>query len=174
MWVTTLSMVWLSYNFLTIYWEWCLTILGFLFLTTYWRLCDHPGIAVFYHTFYGMTIQFWQSTGNGVWPSWDNGWPYFGWFCFNWVFYLNWSLTLKTKSCLNASFTGCGLLTVFFSVPFLIVCFFICVCVRVDVCVFVCVCVCVYNDNASPRNIILIIRGGDPCHNHNYRGCLLG
>ena len=47
--------LWYDYPItLTIYWEWCLTILGFL--TTYWRLCDHSGIVVVYHTFYGMTI----------------------------------------------------------------------------------------------------------------------
>ena len=51
----------------------------------------------------------------------------------------------------------------------LICLFYLCVCVRLDVCV----CVCVY-DNASPRNIILTIKSGDLCHNHNYRGSEVG
>ena len=48
-------------------------------------------------------------------------------------FYLNWSLTLKIKSCLNAFFTGCDS----FNLSVLSVC------VRAFGCVCVCVCVCI-------------------------------
>ena len=57
-------------------------------------------------------------------------------------FYLNWSLTLKIKSCLNAFFTGCDSLTVCIFL-FLFNLSVLSVCVRACGCVCVCVCVCI-------------------------------